>query len=351
MKITSIVGARPQFVKLSPMVKAFSARPEVQHTIIHTGQHFDDRMSDVFFRDLDIPKPDINLMIGSGTHGWQTGKMMIAIEEALLSNVPDMVIVYGDTNSTLAGALASAKLNIPVAHVEAGMRCFRKDVPEEINRVVTDHVSSLHFCPTGQAVENLMCEGFSWDYLYQSGDVLHDAFVQNKDRIPAVVVLPGKYVVATVHRQENTDDRNRLNSIISALNDLAKTIPVVLPFHPRIENLVKALSSGITVIDPLPYLDMLGLVSGAEIVLTDSGGLQREAHWLGKMAVVLREETEHMDLVADGWAVLAGADSRLILSSAFSALKLLDRKVELGPLYDGHAANRIAAKCIEWLED
>jgi UDP-GlcNAc3NAcA epimerase len=351
MKITSIVGARPQFVKLSPMVKAFSARPEVQHTIIHTGQHHYDCMSDVFFRDLDIPKPDINLHIGSGTHGWQTGKMMIAIEVALLSNVPDMVLVYGDTNSTLAGALVAAKLNIPVAHVEAGMRCFQKDMPEEINRVVTDHVSSLLFCTPGGSAANLNAEGLFWDSVIPAGDVLHDAFVQNKSKIVPVIVPPGKYVVATVHRQENTDDRNRLNSIISALNDLSKIIPVVLPFHPRIEHSVKNLSDGITVIDPLPYLDMLGLVSGAEIVLTDSGGLQREAHWLGKMTVVLREETEHMDLVADGWAVLAGTDSRLILSSAFNALKLLDRKVELGPLYDGHAANRIAAKCIEWLED
>lgn len=350
MKITSIVGARPQFVKLSPMVKAFAAHPEVEHAIIHTGQHYSDVMSDVFFRDLDIPKPNINLMIGSGTHGWQTGKMLLGIEVVLLDEKPDMVVVYGDTNSTLAGALAAAKLNIPVAHVEAGMRCLRKDVPEEINRVVVDHVSSLLFCTPGVSAANLNTEGMFWDSVIPAGDVLHDAFVQNKDRIPSVVVLPGKYVVATVHRQENTDDRNRLNSIICALNDIAKIIPVVLPFHPRIEHSVKELSSGITVIDPLSYLDMLGLVSGAEIVLTDSGGLQREAHWLGKMSIILRDVTEHMDLVADGWAVLADADSRTILSSAFSAMKTLDRKVELGPLYDGHAADRIVAKCIEWLE-
>lgn len=369
MLIASVVGARPQFVKLGPMCRAFEALPcgrRPAHTIVHTGQHYDDAMSDAFFRDLDVPAPDINLDIGSGSHGAQTGRMLAGLEKAFLERRPDIVLVYGDTNSTLAGALAAAKLHIPVAHVEAGLRSFRKSMPEEQNRVVADHVSTFLFCPTAAAVDNLDREGVPAGVDPQdasvdrpavvlTGDVMRDAVEQNLERAmrrPPVGACLGigeaPYAVATFHRAENTDDAARLGAIVGALAQLSRDLCLVIPLHPRTR---KALagpgmslgSTALRLIEPLSYLDMLQLVARAGLVLTDSGGLQKEAYLLGVPCVTLREETEWVELVGAGWNSLSGADPDRILASARSFLASPPPPAREEFYGDGRAAERIAA--------
>jgi UDP-N-acetylglucosamine 2-epimerase len=272
MLLSSIVGARPQFVKLAPMVAALATYP-IEHSIVHTGQHYDDEMSGIFFHDLDLPTPTVNLGIGSGPHGWQTARMLAGIEETFTITRPDLVIVYGDTNSTLAGALAAAKLNIPVAHIEAGLRSYRKDMPEEINRVLSDHVSALLFTTTDTATTNLVREGFWTESIFQVGDVMKDAFIGNVAKMPVALDLglPPEYAVSTIHRAENMG--NRLDEIVSNLEELP--IPVIFPAHPRTAKALAGRRISIRVIPPLPYLDMMRLVADATIILTDSGGLQR----------------------------------------------------------------------------
>lgn len=370
MKITSVVGARPQFVKLGPMCRAFEADGEgLTHRIIHTGQHYDAAMSDAFFEDLLLPAPDVNLGVGSGPHGAQTGEMLARLEEAFLEQRPDLVLVYGDTNSTLAAALAAAKLHVPVAHVEAGLRSFRKDMPEEVNRVLADHVSALLFCPTAQAAENLAKEGVALDVpvrnasadtpaVLEVGDVMKDAIEQNVRRaaerphVASRLGIGSGYAVATVHRAENTDDPTRLHDIFRAFGDVARDLPVVAPLHPRTRHALSAsnvcaFSPDVNLVDPLSYLDMLQLVSQARLVLTDSGGLQKEAYLLGVPCVTLRDETEWVELVEAGWNRLAGADRERIVSAARSALETGRRRA--ASLYgDGHAAERIVAACVAW---
>jgi UDP-N-acetylglucosamine 2-epimerase len=374
MQITSVVGARPQFVKLGPMCRAFdalSANRRVTHRVVHTGQHYDDAMSDAFFRDLEIPTPNVNLGIGSGSHGTQTGQMLGRLEEVFLRERPDLVLVYGDTNSTLAAALAAAKLHIPVAHVEAGLRSFRKDMPEEVNRVLADHVSTLLFCPTDAAVDNLRREGIvtrsdatsamiDAPAVLQVGDVMKDAVDQNAKRATARPSVAAKlgiggadYAVATVHRAENTDDPARLRSIAAALVDLACNLPVVVPLHPRTRHAlatagIETRSAGVHWVEPLSYLDMLQLVSGAKVVLTDSGGLQKEAYLLGIPCVTLRDETEWVELVEVGWNRLAGADRERIVAAARASLASPPAAGVAGLYGDGHAAERIVAACSEW---
>jgi UDP-N-acetylglucosamine 2-epimerase (non-hydrolysing) len=316
MKLASIIGARPQFIKCAPL--SHTIRREHEEIILHTGQHYDPGMSDVFFDELGIPRPDYNLGIGSGTHGEQTGRMLIEIEKILVKEQPDLVMVYGDTNSTLAGALAASKLHIRVAHVEAGLRSFDRTMPEEINRVLTDHISDLLFCPTRTAVTNLANEGIT-DHVYNVGDVMVDALEKNRkiaeERSTIITDLdltPDEFMVATVHRPSNTDNKENLSSIVKAFCSTGETI--VFPVHPRTEKYLReyglfdTLCEHVRAIPPVGYLDMLKLMAYSGKILTDSGGIQKEAYMLGVPCVTLRENTEWVETVEDGWNVLVGAD-------------------------------------------
>jgi UDP-N-acetylglucosamine 2-epimerase len=319
MKVLSVVGARPQFIKAAAMSRVLRQR----HTeiLVHTGQHYDYEMSGVFFDGLEIPVPEVNLGVGSGSHGHQTAAMLSGIEGVLLAEKPDALLVYGDTNSTLAGALAASKLSVPIAHVEAGLRSFNRQMPEEINRVVADHLSSLLFCPSDVAVRNLAAEGITAQ-VYIVGDVMRDVLnwaVQRLDGQPSHTLrqldLRNKqYLLATVHRSENTDDYSRLASILESFASLGE--PVIFPVHPRtlkaIQKLTVRLPVDVHLIDPVGYLEMVALTQAARLVLTDSGGLQKEAYWLGVPCVTLRDETEWVETVETGWNTLAGANASTI---------------------------------------
>ena len=323
MKIVSIIGARPQFIKCAPLSRTI--RREHKEVIVHTGQHYDSGMSDVFFDELGIPKPDYDLGIGSGPHGEQTARMLIEIEKVLMKEQPNLVLVYGDTNSTLAGALAASKLHIKVAHVEAGLRSFDRLMPEEINRVMTDHISNLMFCPTETAVKNLKNEGIT-DGVYNVGDVMLDALENNrkvaeeKSTILDDLGLPTKgFMVATVHRPSNTDSKENLSAIVKAFCTTSETI--VFPVHPRTEKYLKEyglwdeLCQHVKIIPPVGYLDMLNLMANSNKILTDSGGIQKEAYMLGVPCVTMRENTEWVETVEDGWNVLVGADYEEIVDA------------------------------------
>lgn len=349
MKFVSIVGARPQFVKAAALSRVIRERHV--EILVHTGQHYDDGMSEVFFRELGIPAPDHELSVGSGSHGRQTGLMLTRIEPVLEAERPDRVVLFGDTNSTLAGAVAAAKLHLPIAHVEAGLRSFDRRMPEEINRVVADHLSDRLLCPSRTAVENLAREGIVHG-VHLVGDVMADVLFEAKNRAAAesgilerLGLRPGAYALATVHRAENTDDPSRLDAIVSALSALPG--PVVFPVHPRtrtsLEGSGRKLRPPLLPTEPLGYLDMVRLTSSARIVLTDSGGLQKEAYWLGVPCVTLRDETEWVETVEAGWNVLAGAEKDRIVDAA----RGLKPPSERPPLYgDGRAAVR----CVEVLE-
>jgi UDP-GlcNAc3NAcA epimerase len=325
MKVVSVVGARPQFIKCAPVSREL--RKSAAEVLIHTGQHYDANLSDVFFRDLDIPAPDHHLGVGSGPHGDQTGRMLKGIEEVLLRERPDVVLVYGDTNSTLAGALAAAKLHIPVAHVEAGLRSYNRRMPEEINRILTDHVASLLFCPSPASVDNLAREGIQ-EGVHLVGDVMYDSLTLFQEAaegkssvLDRLQLRPGKYFLATVHRAENTDDPIRLRGILNALEELARAgRPVVFPMHPRLKARAEALGwkpdFRILQLDPLPYLDLIHLQKHSRVILTDSGGIQKEAYWMKAPCVTLRDETEWVETVREGWNALAGAGTARIVSQA-----------------------------------
>ena len=343
MKVLSVVGARPQFVKCAPVSR--EVRKVHEEVLVHTGQHYDYLLSEVFFRDLGIPTPDYHLEIGSGSHGVQTGRMLAAIEEVIGKEGPEIVLVYGDTNSTLAGALAAAKMHVPVAHVEAGLRSFDRRMPEEVNRVLTDHCSDLLFCPTATAVANLAAEGVTAG-VHLTGDVMVDALRENlplaQER--STVDLPRKgYYLATVHRASNTDDPAALRAIMEAFARL--DAPVIFPVHPRTQKKLAGYgiepAVNVRVVEPLPYFDMLALLSGARAVLTDSGGVQKEAYILEVPCVTLRENTEWVETVEDGWNVLVGADAdRIVLEAEKVAGSRRRHSARFG---DGHAAERIAA--------
>lgn len=308
-KIFTVVGARPQFIKASPVSHALAAAGFAE-VLVHTGQHFDALMSDVFFDELAIPKPAYNLEVNSLGHGAMTGRMLEKLEEVMLIEKPDIVLVYGDTNSTLAGALAGAKLHIPVAHVEAGLRSFNRRMPEEINRVMADHVSSILFCPTGTAVANLKNEGITQG-VHAVGDVMFDTTIaaikraEGRSTILATLGLtPKTYAVSTIHRAENTDDPARLRQVIDWLEKAARDQPIVMPAHPRLRKLLaqqRIEPTGLRMIDPIGYLDMAQLVHHAGGVFTDSGGLQKEAYFHRVPCVTLREETEWVETVSAGW--------------------------------------------------
>lgn len=321
MKIVTIIGARPQFIKAAVVSRAFKEhRPDVQEIIVHTGQHYDVNMSDVFFDELEIPKPDYNLGIGGGTHGQNTGRMIEKLEGLMMDAQPQWVLVYGDTDSTLAGALAAAKLHMPVAHVEAGLRSFNRRMPEEINRVLTDHIAEILFAPTETGRRNLLNEGIEEEKIKLVGDVMYDAslFYKEKARRPQLPaeldINGGDFVLCTIHRAENTDDPQRLKRIFQGLGHSGETI--VLPMHPRTRAKIAdygiAIPENVWVIDPVGYLEMAWLEANCRLVATDSGGVQKEAYFFGKPCVTMRDETEWVELVEAGWNQLVRADSHLI---------------------------------------
>lgn len=310
LKVLTVVGARPQFIKAAAVSRAIRETDGLEEVMIHTGQHFDQNMSDIFFDELDIPAPAHQLDIHGGGHGEMTGRMLAAIEPVLIAEKPDWVAVYGDTNSTLAGALAAAKLHIPIAHVEAGLRSFNRRMPEEVNRVLTDHISALLLCPTRAAVEGLAREGIC-NGVHHVGDVLYDATLFAADRaektsqiLDRLGVSHKGYAVATVHRPENTDSPERLQAVIGYLQEQAEQHPVVLPLHPRTRQYAERVGvglEGLMVIDPVGYIDMARLLQGAVAVFTDSGGLQKEAYFHRVPCITMRGETEWIETVAQGW--------------------------------------------------
>lgn len=322
MKIITVVGARPQFVKAAVVSRALKQHGGMQELLVHTGQHYDNNMSDIFFEEMQIPQPAYNLEIKESLHGVMTARMMMGIEKILLDEKPGAVMVYGDTNSTMAASLAAAKLHIPVAHVEAGLRSFNMQMPEEINRIVTDKVSNLLFCPTQTAVDNLQAEGFTQSYyhIHLTGDVMYDAalfyFERSAPRLVEQLQLQNKqFILATIHRAENTNNVEHLVSIVAALNELNKMQQVVVPLHPRTSKLIDQISVRplFTIIEPVGYFDMLQLLHNCSMVITDSGGLQKEAYFFKKFCVIMREQTEWIELVEHGFATIAGSNKEQII--------------------------------------
>ena len=345
LKIVSVVGARPEFIQSAPVSRELRKHQEI---LVHTGQHYDYLMSQAFFDDLGIPVPDYNLEVGSGSHGYQTGQMLIRMEEVLLREQPDLVIVRGDTNSTLGGALAATKLHIPVAHIEAGERSFDRQMPEEINRLLTDKLADIHFCVCRTSVQHLAVEGIT-TRVYQVGDVMLDATQQNlpvarcrSDIRQRLKLISHTYVLVTVHRAANTDDPKRLGEIVEALNNINE--PVVLPVHPRTRKALARLGAEfaphVQVIEPVGYFDMLMLEEGARLIMTDSGGVQREAYFLGIPCLTLRHETEWVETVEAGWNKLVGTDPSTIMDTWHAFEPPPERPAIFG---DGHASQHIVA--------
>ncbi len=351
MKVLTIVGARPQFVKAATVSRAFAAHSDsVQEVIVHTGQHFDANMSAIFFEEMQIPRPQHQLELGGLGHGAMTGRMLEKIEAIVQVEKPDWVLVYGDTNSTMAGALAAVKLHVRVAHVEAGLRSFNRAMPEEINRVVTDHVSSLLLAPTDQAIRNLAVEGLVGSKVVRTGDVMYDAALFYSSGADGAGVLArmgvkrGEYALATIHRAENVDDLSRLAAITGALGECGRELPVLLPIHPRTRKTLQArgmddLGQGVKLVDPVGYLDMVQLERHARVILTDSGGVQKEAYFFGVPCVTIRDETEWVELVECGANRLAPPG---VPGSIVQALRaaLAQSAVPAPGLYgDGNAAH------------
>ncbi len=345
MKIVSVVGARPEFIQAMPVSRAVS--DEHQEILVHTGQHYDYRMSQAFFDELDIPVPDYNLGVGSGSQARQTADIMMSFEEVLLKEKPDYVLVRGDTNSSLAAALVASKLNIPFAHIEAGERSFNRAMPEEINRIIADRLADLHFCVSRRAQHQLISEGIDSSSIHWVGDVMLDALLYTQPIAQAKSVIleqlhiePKRYSLVTIHRPANTDDPERLQRIMSAFNQVAET--VILPAHPRTRKALEKLDIGlekhVQIIEPVGYLDMLMLEENARLIATDSGGVQREAYYLGIPCLTLRDETEWIETIETGWNILAGADQKLILDTWFD----FSPPAEHPPIYGtGIAAQQI----------
>jgi len=350
-KILTVVGARPQFVKAAALSRALKEM-EIEEILVHTGQHFDENMAEIFFRQMDIPEPKYNLGINSLSHGAMTGRMLEEIEKVLMIEKPSAVVVFGDTNSTLAGALAASKLHIPVAHIEAGLRSFNMKMPEEINRILTDRISSYLFCPTEVAITNLRAEGFEnfGINIVNSGDVMYDVALYSsrisgeKSTIIKNLELNKKpFVITTLHRQENTDDLSRLNAIISALNTLSAEYQIVLPVHPRTRKILESnnIKLNFEPIDPVGYFDMIELLKHCKMVITDSGGVQKEAFFFGKHCLVARDETEWTELVDLNYNFMVGADTEKIIETVKKVSKLT-AKFDVNPYGDGNAAEKIA---------
>lgn len=359
MKVLSVVGARPQFIKAGAVSRLLRKRPEIREVLVHTGQHYDANMSSIFFQELAIPEPDYNLGVGSHSHGAQTGRMLAAVEDVLLQEQPDRVLVYGDTNSTLAGALAAAKLHISLAHVEAGLRSHDRRMPEEINRVLTDHISDLLFAPTEGAVANLRREGIQGDSVHLVGDVMYDAALfhleassQRDSPVARFGLKQGDYILATLHRAENTDDEGRLRDIFNALAAVAAEIRVLVPLHPRTRAALERSDSlvdypqGLILVEPLGYLDMIQLEKNARLIVTDSGGVQKEAFFFRVPCLTLRDRTEWTELVDLGWNRLVSTESAAQIADELRAALLHEATAEhedvaADPYGGGRAAERI----------
>ena len=320
MKILTILGARPQFIKAGSISREISKFDNINEIIVHTGQHYDSNMSDIFFDEMKIPKPNHFLGIGGKSHGAMTGQMIEKIEEVALKEKPDWILVYGDTNSTLAGAIVASKLHIKLAHIEAGLRSFNMRMPEEVNRILTDRVSQILFCPTDTAVQNLQNEGYdNLDCkIVKSGDVMQDGAMFYKElSVKPSCDISDNYILSTIHRAENTDDLDRLTSIIEALNEINKEKQVILPLHPRTKKILETnnIKTDFTIIDPVGYLEMVWLIDNCDLVMTDSGGLQKEAFFFEKPCITLRDETEWVELIENRFNVLVGADKEKILDT------------------------------------
>ncbi len=352
LKILTIVGARPQFVKAAALSRALKEQG-LEEVLVHTGQHFDDNMAEIFFREMEIPRPKYNLGINSLSHGAMTGRMLEEIEKVLLAEQPGAVVVFGDTNSTIAGALAASKLHIPVAHVEAGLRSFNMRMPEEINRILTDRISDYLFCPTETAVQNLDNEGFdNFNCKIENiGDVMYDVALYysktsaERSTIFKELGLKDKpFILATLHRQENTDDPVRLNAIISAFNNLSDTFEIVLPLHPRTKNILERenIELSFQPIQPVGYFDMIELLKSCSMVVSDSGGLQKEAFFFKKHCLVTRDETEWTELVDLNYNIMVGASREKIEQKVFEITSSSSEFNEK-PYGDGNAAEKIAA--------
>lgn len=344
MKILTVVGARPQFIKAAAVSNII--RNEHEEILVHTGQHYDENMSKIFFEELKIPRPNYNLGVGSGGHGTQTGAMLMQLEDLYMKEKPDMVLVYGDTNSTFAGALCASKLLIPVAHIEAGLRSFNMNMPEEQNRILTDHISKYLFVPTTSAVKNLSREGIT-NGVHNVGDVMYDATLnfteisKEKSKIMEKLNLSQEeFILTTIHRAENTNDINRLRNIIEALNESGQKI--ILPLHPRTKKYMDDyglnFSDNIKIIEPVGYLDMISLEMHCKKIVTDSGGVQKEAFFMNKPCITMRDETEWVETVENGWNIIVGTDKAKILDGI---VNFIPNKAQTNIFGDGHAAEKI----------
>lgn len=354
MKIIHIVGARPNFMKIAPVYHALQQKPGVEQLILHTGQHYDANMSEIFFQQLGLPTPDINLGIGSGTHAVQTAQVMIKFEEVVLANRPDWVVVYGDVNSTVAAAMVCAKLRIPVAHVEAGLRSFDRDMPEEINRLVTDQLADLLLTPSLDGNENLRREGIPDERVFFVGNVMIDTLVRLRPLAQAGwpdlvkrLALPERFGLITLHRPSNVDEPAMLQRILETLNQIATEVPLLFPIHPRTRQRIasqglEALTSNLILSEPLSYLDFLALQEHAAVVYTDSGGVQEETTYLGTPCITLRANTERPVTLTEGTNVLVGNDMELLARESQRALAHGNAQHRVPELWDGHAGERIA---------
>lgn len=348
MKILTILGARPQFIKAGSVSREIAKHKELEEIIVHTGQHYDANMSDIFFDEMKIPKPNYFLGIGGKSHGAMTGQMIEKIEEVALKVNPDWIMVYGDTNSTLAGAIVASKLHIKLAHIEAGLRSFNMKMPEEVNRILTDRISNILFCPTDTAIQNLENEGYAnlGCKIVKSGDVMQDGAIFYKNlALKPSFEIKNDFILCTIHRAENTDDELRLVSIFEALDEIAKEKQVILPLHPRTKKIIEILKINIknlTLIDPIGYLEMVWLIDNCSLIMTDSGGLQKEAYFFEKQCITLRDETEWVELVECGANRLVGADKEKIVSSYKSIVdspKTKNQKLWTKDLYGGGKAS------------
>jgi UDP-GlcNAc3NAcA epimerase len=360
IKIATIVGARPQFIKAAAISRVLRNKfiDSVNEVLVHTGQHFDSNMSGIFFDELEIPHPKYNLEISGGNHGAMTGRMLEAIEGILIKEKPDWVLIYGDTNSTLAGALAAAKLHIPVAHVEAGLRSFNMRMPEEVNRIIADSISTLLFCPTEAAVKNLANEGITKN-VFNVGDVMFDVALHYKDLamqsgciLEKLNLREKSFILATCHRAENTDDHRRLLEIVNAIAVLAKKMTVVFPVHPRtqkaiIENGLSEILVDVKTIEPVSFLDMVKLEQASSLIITDSGGVQKEAFFYKVPCITIRDETEWVETVEMRWNILVDAEESAIIANVESALSSLNRATLTSPYGNGKTAQAIVEKIIQ----
>lgn len=353
LRLLTVLGARPQFIKASSLSRQLKSEPGIEEHILHTGQHYDANMSEIFFSELAIPKPTYNLNVGSDTHGRQVAEMLAGIESVLLANSYDMVVIYGDTNSTLAGALSAAKLNIPVAHIESGLRSYNMQMPEELNRVLADRISSVHLCPSERAVSNLSAEGVAGDFVVNTGDIMLDTLLHYREVASrdesfsdGMHLDSSPYTLVTVHRAENTDNPHRLNEVASALCHLAEDRRVIFPVHPRtlaaLERVgaLEKLKACCDLIEPVGFLQMIALITNSEAVVTDSGGLQKEAYFLGKKCLVLRDQTEWLELVESRNSFLWPANCERSLKDLLEHA-LSDFATDVKPYGAGNSAKRI----------